>query len=188
MAGNLDNEHARRRNRWSLAIWGGAASLLMLPAVAMQFTDEVNWTAGDFVVMGAMLAVACGSYEVVARISSNRWYRIAAGIAIVTAFVTLWVNLAVGMLGSEDNPDNLLFGGVLAVGMIGAVIAWFRPQAMARAMAATAVAQVAMTVYALTGGYAEVVLHVGAFVIPWAVSARLFGKAAREHAEAGNSA
>jgi len=185
MASNMENPRARSRNRWSLAIWGTAALLLLLPAVAMQFTSEVNWTASDFIFMGVMLSAACGAYELLARLTPSTSYRAAVGIAIATAFLTVWVNVAVGMLGSEDNPANLLFGVVLAVGFIGALIARFRPQGMARAMAATALAQGAMTLYALVGGYAEVVLHVGVFIIPWVLSAQLFRKATRDHIVAG---
>lgn len=187
MARNMESRSGRRRNRWSLAIWGTAAFLLLLPAVAMQFTGEVDWSVGDFIFMGVMLSVACGAYELVARMTSNTAYRAAVGIAILTAFLTVWVNGAVGMLGSEDNPANLLFGGVLAVGLIGAIIAWFRPRGMALAMGATALAQAGMAVYALVGGYAEVVLHVGLFVIPWLLSAQLFRKAAREQAVVGRA-
>ena len=42
------------------------------------------------------------------------------------------------------------------------------------------------TVYALIGGYAEVVFHVGLFVIPWLHAAQLFRKASREPVAAGN--
>ena len=181
MAADTKNAGPPRRNRWRLAIWGTAAFLLLLPALAMRFPDTgVDWGAEDFMVMGAMFAIACGSYEVVARISDNASYRLAAGIAIVTAFLTVWVNLAVGMLGSEENPANLLFGGVLLVGLLGVVIAMFKPAGMARAMLATALAQAAMAVYALVGGYAEVTLHIAFFVLPWLLSAQLFRKAARE--------
>jgi hypothetical protein len=41
-----------------------------------------------------------------------------------------------------------------------------------------------MALYALFGGYAEVTLHIGMFVIPWLLSAQLFKKAAREQAAA----
>lgn len=175
----------RRRNRWSLAIWGTAAVLLSIPAIAMQFENTgFDWGPGDFVVMGAMFAVACGSYEVIARISSNTAYRAAAGIAIVAAFLTVWVNLAVGMLGDEGNPANLWFGGVLLVGMAGVILAGFRAQGMARAMEATALGQALMVVYALVGGHAEVALPIGIFVLPWLASAQLFKKAAREQAAA----
>ena len=180
-------EHgARRRNRWSLAIWGTAAGLLLVPAIAMRFPGSgVDWSAADFIVMGVMFAIACGSYELATRISASTTYRAGVGVAIVTAFLTFWVNLAVGMLGSEGNPANLLFGGVLATGIIGALVARFRPQGMARAMLATALAQAGMGLYALVGGYAEVAPHIAFFVIPWLLAARLFRKAARGQAAAG---
>lgn len=180
MARNMENGNAQRRSRWRMAIWGAAALLLLIPLVAMQFTSEVSWTGSDFLVMGALLAIVCGSYELATRLSDSTAYRAGAGVAIVTGFLTVWVNGAVGMLGSEDNPANLLFGGVLLVGVIGALIARFRPQGMARAMYATAAAQGLMTVYALVAGYSEVVLHIGFFILLWVVSAGLFEKAARE--------
>ncbi|HTO27997.1 MAG TPA: hypothetical protein VL017_05350 [Devosia sp.] len=188
MARNMEQGGgARRRNRWSLAIWGTAGCLLLLPAIAMRFPGSgVDWDARDFITMGVMFTIACGSYELATRLSDSVAYRAAAGIAIVTAFLTVWVNLAAGMLGSERNPDNLLFGGVLAIGLAGALVARFRPQGMARAMHATAAAQAAMALYALFGGYAEVTLHVALFAIPWLVSAQLFRKAAREQAAPGN--
>lgn len=187
MVRNTEHRSGRCRNRWSLAIWGAAALLMLLPAVAMQLTREVDWTVGDFIFMGVMLSATCGTYELVTRMTRNTAYRAAVGIAIVTALLTIVVNGAVGMLGSEDNPDNLLFGGVLAVALIGAVVARFRPRGMALAMGAAALAQAAMAVYALVGGYAEVVLHVGLFVIPWLLSAWLFRKAARQRAVVGRT-
>jgi hypothetical protein len=182
----MEHGSARRRNRWSLAIWGTAAGLLLLPAIAMRFPDTgVDWDARDFITMGVMFTIACGAYELATRLSDSVAYRAAAGIAIVAGFLTVWVNLAVGMLGSERNPANLLFGGVLAIGLIGALVARFQPRGMARAMQATALAQAAMALYALFGGYAGVTLHIGFFVIPWLLSAQLFKKAAREQAPVG---
>lgn len=171
----------RRRNRWSLVIWGAAAVLLSIPAIAMQLeVSGVDWGPEDFIVMGVLFAVACGSYEVIARISGNTAYRAASAVAIGTAFLTVWVNLAVGMLGNEGNPANLWFGGVLLVGLAGVIIAGFRAPGMARAMEATALGQALMVVYALVAGYAGVALFIAAFVLPWLASAQLFKKAARE--------
>ena len=180
MARDMAQANGRGGNRWSLAIWGTAACLLLVPLVAMQFTAEVDWTGSDFVVMGVLLAIACGGYELATRLSDSSAYRAGAAVAVATGFLIVWVNLAVGMLGSEDDPANLLFGGVLLVGVIGALIARFRPRGMAPAMVATALAQAAMAVYALAGGYSEVVLQIGFFILPWLMSAALFRKAARE--------
>ena len=180
MTSNMEQRTGRRRNRWSILVWGGAACLLLLQLVAMQLTTEVNWTGSDFLVMGVLLAIVCGGYEFATRVSDSTTYRAGAAVAIGTGFLTIWVNLAVGMLGDEGNPDNLLFGLVLLVAMGGALIAGFKPRGMARAMHAAAAAQAAMAAYALVGGYSEVVVHVGCFVLPWLLSAGLFKKAALE--------
>lgn len=186
MAGNLENSRGRHRNRWSMAIWGTAAFLLLLPLVAMQFTSEVNWDAADFIVMGAMLSVACGTYELAARLMGNAAYRLAVGIAVVAAFLLVWINLAVGIINTEDDPANLVFAGVLAVGLLGTVIAWFRPMGMARAMVATAIAQGLAGMFALFAGQGpEGAVLSAFFVVMWLASAQLFRKAAREVGPSG---
>jgi hypothetical protein len=179
---DIGNRIPRRRNPWSTAIWSSAACLLSVPWVAMQFTREVDWNAGDFLVMGVLLAVVCALYELATWLSDDTAYRVGFALAIATAFLTIWVNLAVGMLGSEHNPANRLFGGVLLVAAVGALAGKFRAQGMARAMQAAALAQAAMAAYAFFGGYREVVVQISVFVIAWLASAQLFRKAAREQA------
>jgi hypothetical protein len=165
-----------------------AALILLLPLVAMQFTDEVDWDETDFAVMGAMLFGACGTYELAARMTGNVAYRAGVGVAVVAAFILVWMNLAVGIIGSEDNPANLMYGGVLAVGIFGALIVRFQPHGMARALAATALAQALVCVIALIAGLGStganwpwaIVFLTGFFAALWLVSAWLFRKAARE--------
>ena len=70
----------------------------------------------------------------------DRKYRFAAGVALAAAFVLAWLSLGVGVIGKDGDPANLMYFGVLAVGIIGAVIARFRPHGMARALLATALA------------------------------------------------
>ena len=180
----------RRRNRLRWAIWGTAAGLLLVPAVAMQLgVDGWDWNAFDFVVMGALLAAACGTYELAAWMSGNRAYRAAVGVAVVAAFLMAWVSLAVGIIGPEDNPLNLMYVGVYAVGFIGALVARYRARDMVRALLATAAVQalvaVVATVAAFTGGHGgiEVLRQLalnGFFVAMWLVSALLFHRAARQ--------
>ena len=172
---------------------GPAAAVLLLPLLAMQFTDEVKWDAADFIVFGAMLAVACGTFELAARMTGSGTYRAAVGVAVVTAFILVWMNLAVGLIGSEDNPANLMFGGVLAVGIVGAVLVRFQPSGLARALLATALAQMLVAAIVLMqaggdGSAAEVVGLNGCFAGLWLLSAGLLRKAAREQTHAGGSA
>jgi hypothetical protein len=124
-------------------------------------------------------------------------YRAAVGIALATALILIWMNLAVGLIGSEDNPANLLYGGVLAVGLIGVLIARFRPHGVARALFATAIAQALVPVIALIIWKPQVtsveaflgVLGVfgvnGFFVMQFVGSALLFRYARREQTPAG---
>ncbi|HET9450648.1 MAG TPA: hypothetical protein VFO83_07195 [Aggregicoccus sp.] len=160
-----------------MAAWGSAALLLLVPLVAMQFTDEVNWDGADFLVFGAMLFGALGTFELAARSTGDRAYRAAVGIALAVAFLIVWLNLAVGIIGTEGNPANLIFAGVLAVGLTGAVIARFRSLGMARALVATALAQALVAVAALVYGSVEGFLLSGFFAVVWLISAWLFRKA-----------
>ena len=36
----------------------------------------------------------------------------------MAAFLLIWINLAVGIIGSEDNPANLMYGAVLLLGLV----------------------------------------------------------------------
>ncbi|RZI59609.1 MAG: hypothetical protein EOP37_11340 [Rubrivivax sp.] len=83
---------------WRIALWGGAGLLLLLPAIAMQFTTEVRWGGEDFLAFAALLLVACGLFEIVTRRSTRRSARTTAGGAILIAFLLVWAELAVGIL------------------------------------------------------------------------------------------
>jgi hypothetical protein len=190
MTGEVQQAGGKRGNRWRYAGWGLAAGLLALPFVAMQVTDEVDWGAGDFITFGVMLGVAGGMVELAARQSGNGYYRAGAGVAVAAAFLLVWVNLAVGFLGSEKNDANLMFGGVIAVALGGAFIAHFRAGGMARAMVATALAQALVGAIALAAqlgspgaaGLYEVAVGTSLFGALWLLSAWLFRKAAAKQA------
>ena len=96
-------------------------------------------------------------------------------------FLLVWVNLAVGIIGTEHDPANLMFGGVLMVGAAGALIARFAPRGMARALAATALAQALVGGIVFIAGLSfEAVPLCAFFAALWLTSAWLFRRAARE--------
>jgi hypothetical protein len=112
-------------------------------------------------------------------------YRAAIGIALVTACILVWLSLGVGIIGKDGDPANRMYFGVLAVGIIGALIARFRPLGMARALFAMALAQALVAAIALIAGLglpwsgpAEIVLLNAFFVAMFAGSAWLFRRAA----------
>lgn len=143
MAEAMGRMDAHRGSPWRIAGWGAAVLLLAAPFVAMQLHAQgVNWSRGDFIVMGAMLGTVGGLIELAVRMSPNRWYRGGVGLGVLGAFLLVWVNLAVGIVGSEHNPNNQLFFVALLMAVAGAIGARFRAAGMARAMLTTAIAVV----------------------------------------------
>ena len=86
-----------RDSPWRFAPWGIAFVLLLVPAIAMRLGDAVAWDAHDFLVMAALLALACGAFDLAARASPRRAWRAATGIVIVAALFLSWLHLAVGL-------------------------------------------------------------------------------------------
>jgi hypothetical protein len=171
-----------RSNGLRAALWLGLAGLLALPAAAMRLGAEgVVWTASDFIVMGAVLGLVGLGVELVVRASGSLAYRAGAGLALVTAFLTMWVNLAVGMIGDEGNAYNLAFAGVLALALAGAFVARFRAEGMARALLAAAAAQALAGALGLSADLRGGILSV-LFAGLWLLSAAFFRRAAREAA------
>lgn len=168
------------RQGWRMAVWGGAAALLLAPAVPTQVSDEMRWDSADFILVGLMLAAACGVWELAMSKTRDWSYAAAAIVAAGTAFLLFLVNGAVGILGNEGNPVNLLYFGVLTLALGGAVIVRFQAEGMARAMAVTAVAQVAtgalgVTLFPDVRGF---LVGTAMFVPLWLLSAWLFSRAA----------
>jgi hypothetical protein len=180
----------RRLSRWAIVV----AVILLVPFLAMQLDwsvpdpgspapERVNWSLVDFVFAGMLLFGAALTYELVARKGGTTAYRAAVGIACAAGLLLVWVNGAVGIIGSEDNSANLLYFGVLAVALIGMFIARFQPRGMARVLFATALAQALVPVMALVfwpqvswgaAGVPGVFVLNAFFVGLWIVSALLF--------------
>lgn len=178
--------NGRGASRIRVAAWGAVGLLLMLPLAAMQFTDDVDWTIGDFLFAGLMLGSVGLALELAVR-ASPRWsYR--AGIALMLAvpFLSLWFTGAVGIIGDEGNPANLVFLAVPLFALAAAAIARFRAAGLARAMAATAIAQlvaggigVAAAMNAPTPVFSPEALAITAlFAAMWLAASRLFRAAA----------
>lgn len=162
---------------WRIAGWGVAVLLLIIPFVAMQFTAEVNWTAGDFIFAGVMIGTVGLLFELAARKTGDRTYRGGVAAALGASFLTVWATGAVGMIGSEANPYNLLFAVPILVALGGSIIARFRAQGMARAMLAAGIVNAAIAL----GGVpidARGAAFSLAFSAIWLAGAWLLGKAA----------
>ena len=145
----------------------------------------MNWDLLDVLVFGTMVA-SLAAIVFVARRARSATYRVAVIIAAIGAFVLVWVNGAVGIIGNEENDANQLFFGVLAVAVLGSVFARLRARGMSIALYATAAAQVAIAVYAISMQLGasgpiwprDILMLTAFFSAFWLVSGWLFSKAA----------
>jgi hypothetical protein len=119
----------------------------------------------------------------------NRRYRGGAAVALLTAFLVTWANGAVGIIGDEDHPANLMFFAVIAIAIGGAFLARFKARGMDRAMALAAIGQFAVPLIAMAIwsppidlGLVKTLLFNSVFACLWLASAWLF-RGAAESAE-----
>ena len=88
------------KNKRLIGIVITVAILLSIPLIAMQFTNEVDWSPFDFVVMGILLLGTGLMCELVMRRVKKTGYRIAIVGAVLIAFLLIWAELAVGIFGT----------------------------------------------------------------------------------------
>ena len=118
----------------------GAGIILLIPLV-LTLLGKWQWHQPVFYVPAYVLLFGASlTYDLVAKKMESKAYRFAVGLAVGTAFIVSWVNLV--RVSESQNVANLMYYGVPAIGAIGAVIARFQPRGMARALFATALAQV----------------------------------------------
>ena len=108
-------------------------------------------------------------------------YRFANGLAVTAACLLIWLSLGVGIIGKDGDSANMMYFGVIAVGIIGAIISRFRPMGMARTLLAMALAQALVALIALIAGLgipwsgpAEIIMLNGIFIGMFIGSAWLF--------------
>jgi hypothetical protein len=171
------------KNRNILIIALATACILMIPLVAMQFSDEVVWTMSDFIFAGVLLFGTGLAYELISRRSGSSAYKCAIGIGVMTGLLLIWINGAVGIIGNENNPANLMYFGVLVIGMIGAIISSLRASEMSRTLMLMAIAQMLVPVIALQFAKPEITVDPGlvgvfafnaVFSLFWLSSAMMF--------------
>jgi hypothetical protein len=186
VAGKTDEGFGRRRSLWK----GPAlmtAILLLIPLLGNHFVDGWNWPPGAFAIVGTLLFGIGLTYELITRNRDTIAYRAAFGVALATAFVLFWGNFV--QAADDVNPAAVMYLGVPILGIIGAVVARFQPNGMARALFATALAQALVLAIALAIRNPQVVPWSPAvlrgfggnafFAMLFVMSALLFRKAAR---------
>jgi len=179
----------RARNPWRIVLWAAPAGLLATPAVMMlREAEGWLWSPLDFMLGALLLFGSTAVIDLAVRKGGSTVYRLGAALAVLVLLLLVWVNLAVGVIGDQDNPANLLFVGVILVAVAGAVVARFEARGMARAMAGASAATVAIAAAVAIFGWGTreppgtlgLVALIGGFAAIWGMSAALFAKAARD--------
>lgn len=170
-----------------VAAWAAAiAAVLAVPFTAMQFSGEVNWTAFDFILVAVLLGAIGAAYELAAARGSLT-YRAGVAVAVAAGVMLFVVSGAVGVIGSEDDPANMLYVGLIVLTALGAALSGFRAGRLAMILYAAAGAQVLIATVALVAGWGQdthiypwdIVGATGFFTVMWVLAAGLFGRAAR---------
>jgi hypothetical protein len=187
--------HGPSGTRWRVLGWGSLAALLALPLIAMQFTSEVVWTLSDFLFMGLLFATVGGLFELAVRLSRSWAYRAGFGLTLLGCFLLVWINLAVGIFGSEDNPANLVFLAVIGTCLVGGLVSRGQAEGMARTLALAAAVQALIGAIGWSAGLGApeppgtlgILVLNGFFLILWLVASALFRRAAEEAAQSSSS-
>ena len=88
------------KNTRLIIILASVSVILLIPFIAMQFTDEVNWSISDFAIMGVLLYGTGLLCELILRKVKSVQNRILICAALVVAFLLVWAELAVGIFGT----------------------------------------------------------------------------------------
>lgn len=159
-----------------------ALALLMAPIVGSQVVEGWNWGVGTFVFTYVLFFGTALAYGLIAGKMGAWAYKVGTGLALVAGFVMGWATMV--HMSETENPVNLVYFGVLAVGAAGAWLARLEARGMARAMFAMAgalavafvITQVVTTDTPAGPVWNVGVMH-GGFVALFAVSGLLFRRA-----------
>ena len=84
----------------SIAIYATALTILAIPLIGMQFTNEINWSGFDFLTAGVLLIITAFGINTIlnnVKLDSKRFLYIAI---VLIALILIWAELAVGIFGS----------------------------------------------------------------------------------------
>lgn len=74
--------------------------ILLIPLIAMQFTNEVHWSVLDFTIAGALLLSAGFAINYTHKKLKDSTYRTVIIIGVILLLLLIWAELAVGIFGS----------------------------------------------------------------------------------------
>lgn len=154
----------------------GALALLMVPLVASRLVEGWNWPPGAFVLVYFLFFLTGMMFALIARRMSVWSYKAGVGLALAAGFALGWSNMV--HVADTENPANLWYYSVLAVGAAGALVSRLGTRGLARtlfAMAATlALISVILPSGAPPGMARRMAIGHGVRVVLFTVSGLLF--------------
>jgi hypothetical protein len=130
--------HMPQLGKTMLRVALGALAALMVPLVASQVVQGWNWKARGFVIVYVLFFATGMAYALIARKMDAWAYKAGVGVALVAGFALGWSNMV--QVADSGHPENLVYYSVLAVGVVGALLARLKARGLAFtlfAMAAT---------------------------------------------------
>jgi hypothetical protein len=106
-----------------------ALGLLMVPLVASRLVDGWNWPARAFVIVYVLFFGTGMAYALIARRMGAWSYKVGVGVALVAGFALGWSNMV--QVADSGHPENLVYYSVLAVGVVGALLARLQARGLA---------------------------------------------------------
>lgn len=159
--------------------WSLAVLFIAFNVIATQFDTGAHWGSEDVIFATVVFGVVGGLLELAAHASTSLSYRIAAAVGAGAGLLLLWVNVALGIVGSDDHPANGDYLVVLVAAIAGAVVAFGNPRLLFRAMLGAAGAHLLIGALHLRYGFEAAAINLF-FVALWTASALLFRRAANE--------
>ncbi len=157
----------------------GALALLMVPLVASQLVPGWNWNAGSFVIVYLLFFGTGMAYAVIARKMGAWSYKAGVGVALVAGFALGWSNMV--QVADSGHPENLVYYSVLAVGVVGALLARLQARGLARTSFVMAATLALIALLLPSGAPPDMALRMaighGVFVALFTASGLLFRRA-----------
>ena len=172
----------RRKRNWRRSTWLIGLFLVLAAFGLKQLSGETAFV--DTLAQGGCLLFAIGiAAHLSSRLRGRAAYRVAFLLAVAAVLLLGWVTAAVGIVGSQHNDLNLMYAAVIAVAVVGVILARFKPRGMSWALYATALAQVTVAAVTLSPGLNapfswafEIVTINGFFIALFLGSAVLFSR------------
>ena len=141
----------RRKRNWRRSTWLIGLLILLAALGAKQIVGETAFV--DTLAQTGCLLLGIGiAADLSSTLTGRAAYRTAFLLAVVSVLLLGWVTAAVGIVGSENNDLNLMYGAVICVAVVGVILARFKSRGMSRALYATALAHVTVTAVAFAPG------------------------------------